>query len=499
MNTQALYRWLLAGVIFMGLSFSETSLARQTKTEVDKDLLEVFHRIDQEVTHNSEAYFRLSESIKQIGHRLTGSENGRKAEQYVYDLLKSYGFEDVSFQEFGLSGWQRGDLHLKVGSDLGKLEVMKAVALAYAPAQVDVRAQLVDMHNGLEEDYIAAPEKARGKIVLAALNLLPGTPAGTANIHRSSKVALATKYGAAGIILFNRVEGGTLLTGTASIDGTILTIPALSIGLEDGMALKTTLQQGTQVASISMKNKTGNFTARNVIARIPGSELPQEKIVVGGHLDSWDLSPGAVDNGLGAFSVLDMARTFKALQLQPKRTVEFVFFMGEEQGLLGSNAYVKKVAEAGELDNIRFMLNFDMTNNPSQFTATTESSRPLLENLANHVAEIQSSFQREFNPRAGLYSDHQPFLLRGIPTGGAGGGRLSREALDCYHADCDDLELVDDLEMRQTVRIGTMLSFGIANTGQIQAKRLSDSEIKQLLLDNNLKDALVISGDWRWD
>jgi len=463
----------------------------------DPSLLRVFRQIDKEVMANSEAYFRLGQSIDQIGHRLTGSVNGAKAEQYVYDLLKSYGYSDVSFQPFEVNGWMREEMKLNIVAD-GRASEVKAVALALTPAAAELEGLLVDMGNGLEEDYLTAPEKAKGKIVLAALNLLPGSPEGTRNIHRSAKVTLAIQYGAKGVILFNSVAGGTLLTGTASIDGTILPIPAIAIGLEDGMVLKERLIKQELSAQIQMRNKTGKFTARNVIARIEGSELPEETIVVGGHLDSWDLSPGAVDNGLGSFSVIDMARTFISLGLKPKRSVEFVLFMGEEQGLLGSRAYVQHAAEKGALDRIRFMLNFDMTNDPKFFTSTLEGSRPLFESISESVMQVDSSFQSRFSARAGLYSDHQPFMLAGIPTGGAGGGRLSREALNCYHADCDVFSLVNDLEMRNTVRFGAMLAFGLANAAQIPVPRLTDQEVKQLMLDNNLEESLRIGGDWRW-
>lgn len=463
----------------------------------ESSLLDVFRQIDQEVDAHSEAYFRLGESIDRIGHRLTGSENGAKAEQYAYDLLKSYGFTDVSFQPFEVNGWQREEMKLKIkaGKDVSDI---RAVALALTPAKAELEGELVDMGNGLEEDYLAAPGKVAGKVVLAALNILPGSPDSTRNIHRSAKVTLAIQHGAKGIILFNSVAGGTLLTGTASIDGTLLPIPALAIGLEDGMALKEKLLTQPLSAQILMRNKTGKFAARNVIARIEGSELPHETIVVGGHLDSWDLSPGAVDNGLGSFSVIDMARTFAALGLKPKRSVEFVLFMGEEQGLLGSKAYVQRAAESDKLDNIRFMLNFDMTNDPKFFTATLEGSKDLFSAISETVMQVDTNFQNRFSARAGLYSDHQPFMLQGIPTGGAGGGRLSREALNCYHADCDVFSLVNDQEMRNTVRFGAMLAYGLAQAPTIPVTRLSDQEVKQLMLDNNLEESLRIGGDWRW-
>lgn len=457
-----------------------------------------FGQINAEVQAHSEAYARLGEAIESIGHRLTGSTNGAKAEQYVFDLFKSYGFANVSFQPFTVNGWARELLDLQVGVS-GQLEPLKAVALASTPATAQVQGELVDMGNGLASDYAANPEKAAGKIVLAALNLLPNSPEGTENLHRSAKAALAIQYGAKGIILFNSVAGGTLLTGTASITGELLPIPALCIGLEDGLRLKDVLVENNQQAAIVMKNTTGAMQARNVVARIEGSELPNEKIIVGGHLDSWDLAQGAVDNGLGAFSVIDMARTFMALGTKPKRTIEFVLFMGEEQGLLGSKAYIQETVTNGTVDQIRFMLNFDMTNDPKSFYASLKGCETLFGEIGGAAAVVDTTFKNNFSDRVGLYSDHQPFMLQGIPIGGASDGTLSREALNCYHADCDVFDLVDEQEMKNTVRFGSMLVYGLADANEIPLKRLSDAEVKQLMIDNNLEEALRIGGDWRWD
>lgn len=459
----------------------------------------MFERINAEVQAHSEAYDRLGESIGIIGHRLTGSANGRRAEQYAFDLLKSYGFKEVSFQPFAVNGWAREHLTLQVSTAGKPPEAVKAVALASTPATAHVQGSLVDIGNGLADDYAADPEKARGKIVLAALNLLPNSPEGTKNLHRSAKAALAIQYGAKGIILFNSVDGGTLLTGTASITGELLSIPAICIGLEDGLRLKGAITSGYQQVIIDMKNATGSMQARNVIARMEGTELPGEKIVVGGHLDSWDLAQGAVDNGLGAFSVMDMARTFIALGIKPKRTIEFVLFMGEEQGLLGSKAYLQQAIANGTADRIRFMLNFDMTNDPTSFYASLEGCRPLFEDIGHAAALVDTAFRNSFSARVGLYSDHQPFMLQGIPIGGASDGTLSRSALNCYHADCDVFELVDEQEMKNTVRFGSMLVYGLANAHEIPVQRLPDSEVKQQMVDNNLEEALRIGGDWRWD
>lgn len=467
--------------------------------QTPKDRKELFNTINREVLDNTEAYNNLKNATEQIGHRLTGSENGKKAEQYAYDLLQSYGLDEVRFQPFMADSWSRESLGLKVKKGTGDFTEIKAVSLAHSPEKVSLTGEVVDMGSGTEVDYLADVEKAKGKIVLAYLGVLPDAKEGTKNLHRSEKTALAIKYGAKGVILYNTVPGGVLLTGTASVTGSLIPVPAICIGLEDGLALKDALAQKNQLtAAIEMTNHAGKITARNVVAQIKGEEFPNEKIVVGGHLDSWDLATGAIDNGIGSFAVIDMARTLKKLHVKPKRTIEFVLFMGEEEGLLGSKAYVEQAIADQSIAHIKYMLNYDMTNDPKSFHANTEESRALFESIGAAVKAIDTTFKNDFQARAGLHSDHQPFMLEGIPTAGGGDGYLSKDVLNCYHADCDTFDLVDENGIKNTVRFNAMLTFGLADAEEITAKKLSDEEVKDLMIKNNLEEALRISGDWRW-
>ena len=459
----------------------------------------IFRTINTEVQTNSKAYTTLGEATKTIGHRLTGSKNGQKAEEYAFKLLKSYGFKDVRYQPFEVESWSRGELSVKAGGDPGSLQPVKSVSLAHSPVSADLRNQLVDMGNGLEEDYMANPGAVNGKLALVYLGVLPGSKPGTKSLHRSEKTALAIKYGAKGIVIINTVPNGVLLTGTASVTGKLIPVPAVCIGLEDGMKLKEALKTSPQYIEIHMKNQSGKIKARNVIATLPGTELSKEKIVVGGHLDSWDLATGALDNGIGSFSVLDMARTFKVLKLQPKRTIEFVMFMGEEQGLLGSKAYVNAALKNNTLNSVRYMLNYDMTNDPKGYSTTNAATKELFTSIGAVASKIDTGFKNQFNAGAWLHSDHQPFMLQGIPTGGAAGGRLPNNSGGCYHADCDAFNLIDEQGMKNTVRYNSMLIYGLADTKEIAAKRLSDAETKAFLIQNNLKEPLKIGEEWRWN
>ena len=472
-------------ILTLGLITASFNLSAQTNQQV-LDL------INNEVQQNSEAYQQLKKATETIGHRATGTENGRKAEEYAADLLRSYGYE-VSFQEFTFSGWNRKSLDLKINN-----QPIKAVALAHSPANVNLSGELIDLGNGLEEDYKKNGDKVKGKIVFAALGLLDETPKEIENLHRSEKTALAEKYGAKGIILFNRPAGGILLTGTASVTGEIIKIPAINISLEDGLKIKENLTKGKEIAKIKMKNDVGQMKGRNIIAKKVGSQLPNEKIVLGGHLDSWDLATGAIDNGVGSFSVMDIARTYKKLNLQNDRTIEFVLFMGEEVGLVGSKYYVNQALKNGSINQIKAMSNMDMTTNPKSYYSTMESNLSILTDYANDVQKVIPDFKLKTFASVDLHSDHQPFMLQGLPIIGLSDSQFTKGALNCYHANCDTFDYVEEVGLKNNVILETYLLYRLSNLKDIPSKRWNEQEIKEALIKGNLETPLRISGDWRW-
>lgn len=478
---------------FYLLLFSMACFAAQAQDNFSP----VFRKISDQVQSHSEAYQNLKYATETIGHRLTGSEHGEKAETYAYNLLKSYGY-DVRYQPFEVESWSRLTNETKIGDAPGILKKITSVTLAHSPVKAAVTAEMVDLGNGLEADYQQDAGKVKGKIALVYLGVLPGSPENTPQLHRSEKAAIATKYGAAGIIIINGVKGGVMLTGTASVTGKLIPIPAVCIGLENGMRLKEALKSKKQFASLNMTNFSGMIKARNVIATIKGSVYPDEKIVVGGHLDSWDLATGAIDNGIGSFAVMDMAATFKKLGLTTARTLEFVLFMGEEQGLLGSKAYVSDAREDKTLDQLRFMLNYDMTNNPKGFSTSRKEMKSLFTQWGQQINDLDTGFKNIFYAGAGLHSDHQPFLLEGVPTGGAAGAELPNHAGLYYHSNGDNFKLVDEQGLKNTVRYGAMLAYALANTPEIPVSKQSDEALKLFLQENELETPLRIAGEWRW-
>ncbi len=459
------------------------------KTETQ---LETFQRINKEVLENSKAYATLGEETSTIGHRLTGSENGKKAEEYTYNKFKEYGFDDVKFVDFEVESWSRKTVGVTIGGDS-----VKAVTLGHSPVEANVTAEIIDVKNGLEADY--KDKDVKGKIAFMYIGILPNSDKDLHNLHRSEKTAIAISHGAVGVIIFNQVDKGVLLTGTASVTGEIIPIPAVCIGKEGGFELKEKLKTKKIKAHLVMTNFSGPIKARNVVATLKGSELPDERIVIGGHLDSWDLATGAIDNGIGSFAVLDIARAFKANKLQPKRTIQFVMFMGEEQGLLGSRYLVEQEVKNGTIDNIKYMFNIDMGGNPIGIHAGGKvDDTTFFKNVGADIAKVDTVFKNKLSRGLGLHSDHQPFMLEGVPILGVV-SNLDKSIYGCYHSDCDDFSLVNENHLRNTARFGTMILYGLANAEKLPAKKMDSETTKQFLIDNHLKEPLVIAGDWKWE
>lgn len=487
--------------VFLILILITSTAAFQPLGNEDEELIETFRRINDEVVANSRAYETLGDACKTIGHRLTGSANGKRAEEYTYNLLKSYGFKDVKYQPFQVEAWSRDTVTLAIAPKKSdNFHDIEVVSLAMTPVEAKVTAELVDVGNGLEPDFQAVKDQLTGKIALVNLGLLAPFK-GTRNLHRSEKTALAMQYGAAGVIFVNTVKGNVLLTGTASVTGSLIAIPAVCVSLESGIKIRSWMsEQPNLMGVIDMKNFSKMIKARNVIATIKGDnkKYRDEKIVIGGHLDSWDLATGALDNGIGSFSILDIARTFKALNLKPKRTIEFVMFMGEEEGLLGSKAMIEKSKRNNSLEKVVFMFNLDMANNANGFnTAGRDEMVSLFTKIGECMQKAVPEYKNNVINQAGLHSDHQSFMLEGIPTASPIGG-ISPDAVGCYHANCDRFDLINKNEMVNTVRYTTMMLYGIANVDKVPAKKLDFYSTRDFFIKQNLKKELELGREWRW-
>ena len=145
------------------------------------------------------------------------------------------------------------------------------------------------------------------------------------------------------------------------------------------------------------------------------------------------------------------------------------------------------------------MMNLDMTGNPVGINASGyQLDTAFFSSLNERMNALDTAYTGRFTSRAGLHSDHQPFMLAGVPVMGMH-SNLDRSIYRCYHADCDDFDLVNEDHIRNTTRFASMALYEVANAEKLPATRMSSDQTRQFMIDNGLEDNLRLQGDWKWD
>jgi carboxypeptidase Q len=429
--------------------------------------------LGQHIERDSEAFALVRELTSTIGPRMSASDRGTSAEDFVFQKLRSFGVRGVRFEPFPMVSWKRGSAELSING-----KQVRTAAMVYAPSHADLTAAIAEVGSGTSADYAADYDKVRGKIALIYMGTLPDSPVGTPT-PRWERLALAIGHGAVGVIFINPTSGHHLVTGIAGGSAKVVPVPVVAVERETGLELREELRQGDALqAHIQLENAVGSGVARNVIATIRGSEHPEQIVVLAGHLDSLDLATGAVDDGSGAMWVLDVARAFAKYRVRPKRTVQFIFFMGEEEGLLGSYAHVRHAVREDTMGRVWYMINTDMSVDPDglwlwggdpdlaffrSFAAEVRKMYPYFTDASTDMADGSQS------------SDSQPYVEHGVPIAYLK-AQLPDGLLACVHAECDDMHWLTDQRMRRSAVIGAMLVLTLANAPSTIAHVLTPSE-----------------------
>ena len=431
----------------------------------------------------------LTHLCDKIGGRLSGTPSGRKAEEYAAEKLLDYGLQDVHLEGFTMLGWQRGELNCEVTGPPRRR--LRAIALGNTPSTPTegVFAEILDVGFGSPGEFEEKGEEVKGKIVLCR----HGAPPGHRSVHRVEKMSLSEKHGAAAMVLVNGTPGGVPQAGTCQV-GRLASIPGISVSREEGEWMARLVATSEEVVRMRIRavSRSGDVEARNVIGEIPGET--DEVVIIGAHLDSWDLAQGAIDNGTGSVVVLEAARVLASLGEKPRRTIRFILFMGEEFGLYGSKAYVEK--HAAELDRVVFMMNLDMVGSPTGLgLGGVDDAVPLFTRLAASLHEL--GVAPEVSNRAGLHSDHQPFLLEGVPTCSVR-TRLEEDQSKYYHSAGDTLDKARPADLQDCAAVAAVVLWEIANVQERPAPRLSGDEVRTILIRDGLREPLELEGSWRW-
>lgn len=296
----------------------------------------------------NKAYADLHDLCKKVGPRLSGSDGAAKAVVLAQQLLKNAGADTVWLQDVVVPHWIRGgkeEAFLKPASGSKTISPVRVCALggSIATPQDGITAEVVEVH-GLGELSKMNPAAIGGKIVFYngafdQSEMETFKAYSKAVGQRWGGAMEAARYGAVGAVVRSMSQhiDGWPHTGSMGYNDSILKIPAVAISTADAELLASALK-GNPHLTFTFKTycqTLPDVKSANVIGEIKGTEYPDEVIVIGGHLDSWDLAEGAQDDGAGVAQAIEVLRLYRSLGIKPKRTIRVIAFMNEENGLRG--------------------------------------------------------------------------------------------------------------------------------------------------------------------
>jgi len=371
---------------------------------------------------------------------------------------------------------------------------IRAVSVAWAPALPAVsHVPVIDVGDGSESGFAKAGNIA-GKIILVHTNVLKTWDDLFAEYANAPPIIDRAVKGKAMAIAFMATrEHDILYRHTNSYEGEIDKLPMVMVAREDGERVARLLAAGRPVwADLSIPNKLGGpIKAANVIGEIKGSEKPDEFVIIGAHLDSWELGTGALDNGCNAALVVDALRAIKASGVKPRRSIRFILFSGEEEGLLGSRAYAKD--HRAELDQAAGVIVYDGgTGKTTGFSIG--GRKDLLDKAKQLVAPLAQFDATEITTGMEWGTDHFDFMLEGVPTFSA--EQEEANYLENYHAISDTYDKVDFEQLKKHVAEAAALSVELANLPERIGPRLTHDQIEQTMRDTSSIEMLKAEGSW---
>jgi Zn-dependent M28 family amino/carboxypeptidase len=405
----------------------------EQKREYRQAMESADQKIADEVKAHSELVKNLEYLTTEIGARLTGSPQMQRASQWTLQRFHDYGL-DAHLETAQIAhAWTRGADTASITAPITKTVGIRALGWSKA-TNGDVSGQVIVLKLESPDDIAKYKGKLKGAIVLPSEPAkLPGPEQDVENAYDA---VIPPQHGVAQprrVNLFRALrdiaaeQPAVLLLDSGKTDSLFnmgggfggynpSQVPMAFITHED----YSLIYRLSQAGPVSMKvNLTGTFSpgpadASITVAEIKGSEFPDQRVIIGGHLDSWDLGQGALDNGTGAMAVLEAARTLHALGWKPKRTLTFILFTGEEQGGVGADTFIKN--HANEIDKMDAVLIHD-TGTGKVFSIALENLYETASLMSEIYMPISEVFDLEpLSTRIFGASDHEPFLHKGVPA-----------------------------------------------------------------------------------
>ena len=405
---------------------------------------------------DSAAYQRLARLTDRFGSRLSGTPALEGAIDWVLDEMRRDGLANVRGEPVMVPHWVRGAESAELVSPRRKELRMLGLGGSIATPAGGITAPVLVVSSF--DELTARAAEAKGKIVLFDA---PFTTYGETVRYRTGGAVAAARVGAVASLI-RSVTPQSLYTphaGSMSYDSTVTRIPHAAITVEDAMMLHRMQSRGEQpVVTLTMSARTlPDSPSRNVVAEIVGREHPEEVVVLGGHIDSWDVGQGAMDDGGGSVVAWEAVRLIKRLGLTPRRTIRVVLWTNEENGLRGGRAY--RAAHAAELANHVLAIESDGgVFAPSGFGVDgTEGTLAVARDVGSLLGRIGAGTIA----KGGGEADISPIVAEGVPGMGL---RVDASRYFWYHhTDADTMDKLDPHEMALCVATMAVMAYVVAD------------------------------------
>jgi carboxypeptidase Q len=435
----------------------------------------------------------LRELCDTIGGRPTGSPACDRAVEWAARKFRDIGIQNVSVEPFtGQSLWLPGSAEAAATAPV-KFNVRIAAAPMSPSTKGPLEARLLDVGEAKPEDFAKLGAAIKGAIVLVHSAEMKTFDDLFAEYFRNTTLLeSARKYQPAAMLLESTRPRGLLYRHPISLDTSYAPMPAAIISREHAERLARLAEQGEVRVRLAISNQAApSYQSKNVIAEIRGREKPDEIVLIGAHLDSWDLGTGAEDNGVNAAMVIDVARAFHDLGLVPRRTVRFALFTGEEQGMVGSEAYVAR--HKNELDRFAAVIMYDMgSGHTSGFFLNGREE--LRQPVSAALSAVDGLNVNQHVPDAIDGTDNFDFMISGIPNLVA--FQDANTYLPDYHAESDTFDRVNTREEKSNQAIAAVLLWSLAENPERPAKRQTRAEVEKLVIDTKLDEQMKAFRQW---
>jgi Iap family predicted aminopeptidase len=461
---------VLGGALLCSLIISSAVVAGEAAP--DPTMAAALTRIRDAGLKDDWAYRRLADLCDKIGPRLSGSRQAEAAVEQIAAAMRASGL-DVVLQPVKVPHWIRGEEQAEIteyaGRPAGVTQTMHLTTLggSVATPVQGITGQVLVVHSF--DELQAQAGDARGKIVVfdapfnevLAVNGHAGAAYGQGVMYRVQGASAAARLGATAALV--RTVGGANYrlphTGVMAYDPKVPKIPTAALSAEDAMWISRLAADGPVTLRIKLLPQIlPDADSHNVMADWPGRELPEEVVIVSGHLDSWDLAQGAIDDGAGVASAMGAVRLLQSLGLRARRTIRFVGWMSEENGSAGGQTYAKLNSTA-LLQQIAAIESDNGAGTPLGVSAHVPAEAvPLFKPLMAALAPMGASIFDRREEAGG--SDVAYLDAAGVPT--LAPIVDTRTYFDYHHSAADTLDKIDPENIRRQAALMAMMAYFVA-------------------------------------